>query len=103
MAGVGIASWCWGNSTTLKYTLVLVTRTHIFSTETGKCYKSWLLGFGGFVVVAVVVFLFENQFTSILLIISQIKKKKKFPLWLIGLRTQHSIIKDVSSIPGIAH
>ena len=54
-------------------------------------------------VVAVVVFLFENQFTSILLIISQIKKKKKFPLWLIGLRTQHSIIKDVSSIPGIAH
>ena len=29
-------------------------------------------------------------------------RKKDFPLWLRGLRTQHSLCKDANLIPGFA-
>ena len=29
------------------------------------------------------------------------KYKQEFPLWLSGLRTQHSVCEDVGSIPGL--
>ena len=32
---------------------------------------------------------------------NNIKKEWEFPLWLSGLRTQHSVYEDVSSIPGL--
>ena len=30
------------------------------------------------------------------------EKKREFPLWLSGLRTQHSAYEDAGSIPGLA-
>ena len=42
-------------------------------------------------------------FKKIVLSSNSKKRAEEFPLWLRGLRTQHSVCEDSGSIPGFAH